>query len=323
MIQFAHPWFLLLAVIIPALIWWYRLYGKNQEGTLRLSSIDLLQGRFIKQGKRRVRILSSIQIGVLLLIVLALERPRLVATLEETTVKVVDILMVVDISSSMLAEDFKPNRLEVVKKTAAKFIEKRPGDRIGLLVFAGETFIQCPLTVDAQVLKTLLAEVTVAEKDYDGTAIGMAIANGTNRLRSSKSKSKVMVLLSDGSNNAGELDPLTAADLAAEFDIRIYTIGAGTNQSVTYIPNRGYIRNEIDEKTLQAIAEETHGRYFRATDEETLEDIYEEINQLERTEIEVREYTRYEELYGWFLIPALIFSFGFEILERSVFRRKT
>ena len=323
MIQFAHPWFLLLAVIIPALIWWYRLYGKNQEGTLRLSSIDLLQGRFIRQGKRRVRILSSIQIGVLLLIVLALARPRLVDTLEETTVKVVDIVMVVDISSSMLAEDFKPNRLEAVKKTAAKFIEKRPGDRIGLLVFAGETFIQCPLTVDAQVLKTLLAEVTVAEKDYDGTAIGMAIANATNRLRSSNAKSKVIVLLSDGSNNAGELDPLTAADLAAEFDIRIYTIGAGTNQSVTYIPNRGYIRNEIDEKTLQAIAEETHGRYFRATDEETLEDIYEEINQLERTEIEVREYTRYDELYGWFLIPALIFSFGFEILERSVFRRKT
>jgi Ca-activated chloride channel family protein len=313
----------LLAVIIPVLIWWYRLYGKNQEGTLRFSSIDLLQGRFIRQGKRRVRILSSIQIGVLLLIVLALARPRLVDTLEETTVKVVDIVMVVDISSSMLAEDFKPNRLEAVKKTAAKFIEKRPGDRIGLLVFAGETFIQCPLTVDAQVLKTLLAEVTVAEKDYDGTAIGMAIANATNRLRNSKAKSKVMVLLSDGSNNAGELDPLTAADLAAEFDIRIYTIGAGTNQSVTYIPNRGYIRNEIDEKTLQAIAEETHGRYFRATDEETLEDIYEEINQLERTEIEVREYTRYEELYGWFLIPALIFSFGFEILERSVFRRKT
>ena len=322
MIQFAQPWFLLLAVIIPALIWWYRLYGKNQEGTLRLSSIDLLQGRFIRQGKRRVRILLSIQIGVLLLIVLALARPRLVDTLEETTVKVVDIVMVVDISSSMLAEDFKPNRLEAVKKTAAKFIEKRPGDRIGLLVFAGETFIQCPLTVDAQVLKTLLAEVTVAEKDYDGTAIGMAIANATNRLRSSKAKSKVMVLLSDGSNNAGELDPLTAAGLAAEFDIRIYTIGAGTN-SVTYIPNHGYKRNEIDEKTLQAIAEETHGRYFRATDEETLEDIYEEINRLERTEIEVREYTRYEELYGWFLIPALIFSFGFEILERFVFRRKT
>ena len=322
MIQFAQPWFLLLAVIIPALIWWYRLYGKNQEGTLRLSSIDLLQGRFIRQGKRRVRILLSIQIGVLLLIVLALARPRLVDTLEETTVKVVDIVMVVDISSSMLAEDFKPNRLEAVKKTAANFIEKRPGDRIGLLVFAGETFIQCPLTVDAQVLKTLLAEVTVAEKDYDGTAIGMAIANATNRLRSSKAKSKVMVLLSDGSNNAGELDPLTAAGLAAEFDIRIYTIGAGTN-SVTYIPNHGYKRNEIDEKTLQAIAEETHGRYFRATDEETLEDIYEEINRLERTEIEVREYTRYEELYGWFLIPALIFSFGFEILERSVFRRKT
>ena len=177
MIQFAHPWFLLLTGIIPALVWWYHWYGKNQEGTLRLSSIDLLQGRFIKQGERRVSILSLIQIGVLLLIVLALARPRFVDTLEETTVEVVDIIMVVDISSSMLAEDFKPNRLEAVKKTAAKFIDKRTGDRIGLLVFAGETFIQCPLTVDTQVLKKLLAEVTVAEKDYDGTAIGMAIAD--------------------------------------------------------------------------------------------------------------------------------------------------
>ena len=323
MIQFAHPWYFLLILVIPTLLWWYLKIGKNQEGTLRISSIPLLQERFIKQGKLRNRFLWIIQLGSLLCIILALARPRLVDSLEETSVEIVDIVMVIDISSSMLAEDFKPNRLEAVKETAAKFIEKRSGDRIGLLVFAGETFIQCPLTVDTEMLKKLLAEVTIAEKDYDGTAIGMAIANATNRLRNSEAKSKVMVLLSDGSNNAGELDPLTAADLAAEFDIKIYTIGAGTNQSVTYIPNRGYIRNEIDEKTLQAIADETHGRYYRATDIESLENIYEEINQLERTEIEIREYTRYKELYGWFLFPALFFRFGFEIFERIIFKRKT
>ena len=323
MIKFAHPWYFLLILVIPTLLWWYLKIGKNQEGTLRISSIPLLQERFIKQGKFRNRFLWIIQLGSLLCIILALARPRLVDSLEETSVEIVDIVMVVDISSSMLAEDFKPNRLEAVKETAAKFIEKRSGDRIGLLVFAGETFIQCPLTVDTEMLKKLLAEVTIAEKDYDGTAIGMAIANATNRLRNSEAKSKVMVLLSDGSNNAGELDPLTAADLAAEFDIKIYTIGAGTNQSVTYIPNRGYIRNEIDEKTLQAIADETHGRYYRATDVESLENIYEEINQLERTEIEIREYTRYKELYSWFLFPALFFRFGFEIFERIIFKRKT
>jgi len=323
MIQFAHPWYFLLVFVIPILLWWYLKFGQKQEGTLRISSIPLLQERFIKQGKLRNRLLWIIQLGSLLCIILALARPRLVDSLEETSVEIVDIVMVVDISSSMLAEDFKPNRLEAVKETAAKFIEKRSGDRIGLLVFAGETFIQCPLTVDTEMLKKLLAEVTIAEKDYDGTAIGMAIANATNRLRNSEAKSKVMVLLSDGSNNAGELDPLTAADLAAEFDIKIYTIGAGTNQSVTYIPNRGYIRNEIDEKTLQAIADETHGRYYRATDVESLENIYEEINQLERTEIEIRTYTRYKGLYGWFLFPALFFRFGFEIFERIIFKRKT
>ena len=323
MIQFAHPWYFLLILVISTLLWWYLKIGKNQEGTLRISSIPLLQERFIKQGKLRNQLLWIIQLGSLLCIILALARPRLVDSLEETSVEIVDIVMVVDISSSMLAEDFKPNRLEAVKETAAKFIEKRSGDRIGLLVFAGETFIQCPLTVDTEMLKKLLAEVTIAEKDYDGTAIGMAIANATNRLRNSEAKSKVMVLLSDGSNNAGELDPLTAADLAAEFDIKIYTIGAGTNQSVTYIPNRGYIRSEIDEKTLQAIADETHGRYYRATDVESLENIYEEINQLERTEIEIRTYTRYKGLYGWFLFPALFFRFGFEIFERIIFKRKT
>ena len=253
---------------------------------------------------------------------MGLSRPRLVDTLEETKIEVVDIILVLDISSSMLAEDFKPNRLEAVKKTAKTFIENRKGDRIGLLVFAGETFIQCPLTIDVDVLTNLLKDVTVAEKEYDGTAIGMAIANATNRLRNSDDVSKVMILLSDGSNNAGELDPLTAAEMASEFDIKIYTISAGTNQSVTYIPNRGYIRNEIDEETLKAIARQTNGQYFRANNIQKLKQIYKEIDRLERSEIEVKTYTRYQDLYGWFLIPAAIFGLWYESLNRSIFRRK-
>ena len=157
-----------------------------------------------------------------MLIILAIARPRKIDQLQMMNIDVVDIILVIDISSSMLAEDFKPNRLEAVKEAAQKFISNREGDRIGLLVFAGETFIQCPLTTDNNVLSSLLKDISIAEKEYDGTAIGMAIANATNRLRDSKAKSKIMILLSDGSNNAGELDPITAAGLASQFDIKIY-----------------------------------------------------------------------------------------------------
>jgi len=165
--------------------------------------------------------------------------------------------------------------------------------------------------------------VTIAPRDYDGTAIGMAIANATNRLRHSEAESKVMILLSDGSNNAGEIEPTTAADLAAEFDIRIYTIGAGTNQSYTRIPGRGLIRNEIDEETLMEIAEKTGGKYFRATDQTALTEIYNEIDQLERSEIEVKEFTRHREIYGWFLIPAFLAGLGIETARKFIFRNRT
>ncbi|MEE8341229.1 MAG: VWA domain-containing protein [Candidatus Neomarinimicrobiota bacterium] len=243
MIEYADPFYFLLIALIPALILWYWKFGKKQEGTVQFSSTKLLGKYFKNRGKWRIIVMQFILMSMLMFTILGLTRPRFVDTLEETKIEVVDIILVLDISSSMLAEDFKPNRLEAVKKTAKTFIENRKGDRIGLLVFAGETFIQCPLTIDTDVLTNLLKDVTVAEKEYDGTAIGMAIANATNRLRNSDAKSKVMILLSDGSNNAGELDPLTAAEMASEFEIKIYTIGAGTDQSVTYIPNRGYIRN--------------------------------------------------------------------------------
>ena len=322
MIEYANPLYFLLLALIPVLLLWYWKFGKNHEGTIQFSSTKLLGNHFKKRGRWRTILLHILFTSIFILTVMGLSRPRLVDTLEETKIEVVDIILVLDISSSMIAEDFKPNRLEAVKKTAKTFIENRKGDRIGLLVFAGETFIQCPLTIDVDVLTNLLKDVTVAEKEYDGTAIGMAIANATNRLRNSDAVSKVMILLSDGSNNAGELDPLTAAEMASEFDIKIYTISAGTNQSVTYIPNRGYIRNEIDEETLKAIAHQTNGQYFRANNIQKLKQIYKEIDRLERSEIEVKTYTRYQDLYGWFLIPAAILGLWYESLNRSIFRRK-
>ena len=319
--KFANPWYLCALLLIPLMEIWYRKYGKRKESVVNISSKELMIESFITGGKYRHLILRVLGLILLCLIILGLARPQYVDTLEKTKVDVVDIVLVLDISSSMLAEDFKPNRLEAVKRTAAQFIESRSGDRVALLVFAGETFIQCPLTVDTEVIGNLLSEVTVAERAYDGTAIGMAIVNAVNRLRGSTAKSKVMVLLSDGSNNAGELDPLTAADIATEFDIKIYTIGAGTNQATTFITNRGYVKNEIDEETLKEIAARTKGKYFRATDEESLRDVYSEIDNLERTEIEVKEYTRYRELYSVFFIPALVIGLFHEILERFIFKR--
>ncbi len=322
MIQFLHPWYIILLLLIPVMEWWYRYAGQKKEGTLRVSSANLLSSYFKKRGQNRNNFLRYLYYCFLVLIIIALAKPQWTRLSTETEVDVVDIVLVVDISSSMLAEDFPPNRLEVVKKTADQFIAKRKGDRIGLLVFAGETFIQCPLTVDISVLRNLLKEVTIVDRELDGTAIGMAIANATNRLRSSQATSKVMILLSDGSNNAGELDPLTAADMATEFNIRIYTIGAGTNESVTFIQNRGYIKNEIDETTLIAIAERTGGKYFRATDEKSLVEIYTEIDGLERTKINVKEFISYKELFGFILCCALIIAIGQLSLSKYAFRRK-
>ena len=320
--QFQHPFYLILLGMIPVLIIWYQRLGKNNEATLRYSS-NYFSKEILQSGKRKHHVLITIYLLILFLLIMGIARPRYVNNLKETTVSVIDMLLVLDISTSMLADDFKPNRLEAVKKTAGDFIEDRKEDRIGILVFAGESFIQCPLTIDKTVLSSLVKEITVASKEYDGTAIGMAIANGTNRLRNDNVDSKVMILLSDGSNNSGEIDPITAAELAAQFNIKIYTIGAGTNQSYTRIPGRGLIRNEIDEETLIHIAKVTGGKYFRATDIDALKSIYSEISLLERSEIEVKEYKQYTELYGWFLIPAFILGMGMETTRRLIFRMRT
>ena len=322
MLSFGNPYYLLLLIIIPIIYFCNKKFAENNEGTIQISSAKLFSKKIKRKGLIRKNILFIFQYLTLLLIIIALSKPRIIDSLKETKMDVIDIVLVMDISSSMLATDFSPNRLEAVKKTAKNFIEERVSDRIGVLVFAGESFIQCPLTVDKDVLLSLMDEIQVAEQSYDGTAIGMAIANATNRLRHSDAKSKVMILLSDGSNNAGELDPLTSADLAAKFGIKIYTIGAGTNQDVSFIPGRGYIRNEIDEVTLQSIAKRTNGQYFRATNVSGLKDVYNTINALEKTEIEVKQYTRYKELFGWFLIPAMIFGLGGQTIDRLLFRRR-
>ena len=322
MITFENPWILFGLISIPILILWQRSVQQRSEGSFRISSAALISHNMKRRGRFKMRLLHMLQYITVALIIMGLSRPRLRDSLQETKVDVVDIVLVMDISSSMLATDFQPNRLEAVKKTAKDFIHARSGDRMGVLVFAGESFIQCPLTVDQDVVLSLMDEIKVAEQSYDGTAIGMAIANATNRLRHSDAKSKVMILLSDGSNNAGELDPLTSADLAANFDIKIYTIGAGTNQDVSFIPGRGYIRNEIDEATLKSIAERTNGQYFRATNASGLAQVYQTIDELERTEIEIKEYTRYKELFGWFLIPALLVGLGGQTLDRTFYRRR-
>ena len=299
---------------------YYQRYGKKREGTILFSSEKYFSNKVKSRGKSRNRWIKLFEFLILSLIIIALARPRKVDRLSESKIDVVDILLVLDISSSMLADDFKPNRLEVVKKTAKEFISSRSGDRLGVVVFAGQSFIQCPLTVDIDVLKNLIDEINVADREYDGTAIGMAIANATNRLRDSQAKSKIMILLSDGSNNSGEIDPATAAMIANEFDIKIYTIAAGTDKSFSRIPGRGMIRNEIDVKTLKEISEKTGGRFFRATDKEALSDIYKEIDELGRSFIKIRDFTQYQELYIFLLFPALILGFMMIILKSYYFR---
>ena len=314
--KFADPLYLILLLIVPGLIIWYRIRGRNREGTLIISSERFLSSSVKRKGNAKHNLAIGLYLVVITTIIFALARPRLVGNLEVTNINVIDILLVLDISSSMLADDFLPNRLDAVKKAAIEFVKKRRDDRIGIIVFAGESFIQCPLTVDKEVLTSLVGEITVASKEHDGTAIGMAITNGINRFRNSTVESKVMILLSDGSNNAGEIDPVTASELANQFDIRIYTIGAGTNQSYTRIPGRGLIANQIDEQTLKKVASVTGGKYFRATDASGLKKIYEEISQLERTKIDVKEYTQYRELYSWILVMTIIIMLCLETWKK-------
>ena len=318
--EFLNPNFLIIIPLFMVLVI-VKIFFYKKTSSVQVSSFNSLKNFFGNQGKIKVFFINDLFIVALLLIIVGFARPQISSLDKDITVEVIDIVLVLDTSSSMLAEDFKPNRLEAVKDAAKEFIKNRSGDRIGLLVFGKDTFIQCPLTIDYSVLNNLLSEVTVMEPKYDGTAIGVAIANGVNRLRNSDSESKVIILLSDGSNNVGSIDPISAAKIAKEYNIKVYTIGAGTNQSITQIPGRGFVRNEIDEDTLKGIAEVTNAKYFRATDKKSLSGIYREIDNLEKSEITVSYFSSYKEIYIWFLIIGFFLLIISEVLRAYYFRK--
>jgi Ca-activated chloride channel family protein len=303
--EFLYPNFL-YAIPLFFLITLFKNFFLKKSSSIQVSNHRSLKNHFGYQGRIKIFIIRFLFILTIISLIIGISRPRMSSVSEDVKVEVIDIILVLDTSSSMLAEDFKPNRLEAVKDAANEFIANRIGDRIGLLVFGKETFIQCPLTIDYAVLNNLLAEVTVMEPKYDGTAIGVAIANAVNRLRGSDSESKVIILLSDGSNNAGSIDPISAAKIAKEYGIKVYTIGAGTKQSITQIPGRGFVRNEIDEETLEGIAQVTNAKYFRAIDKNSLSSIYSEIDKLEKSEITVSYFSNYKEVYIWFLLAGFI-----------------
>ncbi len=318
--EFLYPNFLFAIIAFLVLIIFKKLFSRKSS-SLQISNYNRLKFFFGYQGKLKISFINMLFTISVILLIIGIARPRISSIDETITIEVIDIILVLDTSSSMLAEDFKPNRLEAVKDAAQEFISNRNGDRIGLLVFGKETFIQCPLTIDYSVLNSLLSEVTVMEPKYDGTAIGVAIASGVNRLRNSDSKSKVIILLSDGSNNAGSIDPISAAKIAKEYGVKVYTIGAGTKQSITQIPGRGFVRNEIDEDTLMGIADVTNARYFRAIDKSSLSGIYSEIDKLEKSEISVSYYSSFQEIYIWFILSGFILIMLSEFLKIYYFRR--
>ena len=304
-IEFAYPFVLYGLVIIPVIVFWYWKRNKKTTPDITYSSLKVF-GTLKPTLKERLRHLPFVlRMLTLAVLIVALARPQTYSTGENVYTEGIDIAMVLDISGSMLAEDFEPNRLEAAKDVINDFVQGRTSDKIGLVVFARDSFTQCPLTIDYSVLRNLLKDIKSGMIN-DGTAIGNAIANGVNRLKDSDAKSKVMILITDGVNNAGEVDPVTAAQIAETFGIRIYTIGVGTRGEAPYPFNTPLgtryqmVPVEIDENLLQQISGMTGARYFRATNNEKLKEIYNEIDKLERSRVEVLSYRNTKELfYSW------------------------
>ena len=325
--RFADPFYLLLLGIVPTVIYWYVVRGRRQVGTLKYSSLTLIKRADRRHSGRHLYALVGLRNLALIALIVAFARPQTGVTAENVTTDGIDIVMALDLSTSMLAEDLEPNRIEAAKQVATDFVRGRRNDRIGLVVFAGNAFTQAPLTLDYRMVSTVLSELETGIIE-DGTAIGMGLATAVKRLQDSDASSKVIVLLTDGRNNRGEIDPLTAAQMAQALDIRIYAIGAGT-QGVARVPvndplfGRRYaqMRVDIDETTLQETAALTGGRYFRATDRESLEQIYAEIDELETTEIEVEQFTRYGELFHIPLLLGLTLLLMEVCLARTVMRK--
>ncbi|MCT4599708.1 MAG: VWA domain-containing protein [Marinifilaceae bacterium] len=322
-IEFHNPYYLLILLLVIPYVVWYVLKHKEKDASLKISSISPFSNIKSNSMMRYVpHVIFALRIVLIGILVLMLARPQSSIHWKKTNREGIDIVMAIDISSSMLAQDFKPNRLEAAKRVAQNFIKDREDDRIGLVVFAGESFTQCPLTTDHSVLINLFKDIKCGIVE-DGTAIGLGLANAVNRLKDSKVKSKTIILLTDGMNNRGDISPETAADLAKTFGIRVYTIGVGTMGEAPYPMQTpfgikmGKIPVEIDEAMLSKIALETGGKYFRAVDENSLVNIYKEIDKLEKTKIEEKSLSRKNEMYFGLGILALLI-FGIEMILRFV-----
>ena len=321
-IIFAEPLFLYMLFVVPAMIAFYVLKQHKVTASLRMPGLQSFADTGTTFRHYLRHILFALRTIAISLLIIVLARPQKTDKFQDVSTEGIDIVLTQDISGSMLARDFKPDRLEAAKNIATEFISGRPYDRIGLVVFSGESFTQCPLTTDHAVLINLLREIQSGMIE-DGTAIGMGLATAVNRIKDSQAKSKVIILLTDGVNNKGEIAPATAAGIAKTFGIRVYTIGVGTQGMAPYPVQTPYgmqyqnMPVEIDEEILQQISQTTGGKYFRATDNDSLEKIYKEIDKLEKSKIDVKQFSRKEERY---MIPALI---AFCLLVIEIITRNT
>lgn len=329
-VAFANPGFFYALLLIPAFVVWYFFRHNSRKASLRISNFNGFAGSKTSLKVYLRHILFVLRMLALAALILALTRPQSKKSWQDLKTEGIDIVLALDISASMLAQDFKPNRLDASKEIAMEFIDSRPDDRIGLVIFSGESFTQCPLTTDHSVLKNLFTGVKTG-MIQDGTAIGMGLATAVNRIQNSKAKSKVIILLTDGVNNSGSVSPELAGELAQPFGIRVYTIGVGTKgmaySPVAIYPNGqyayDYVKCDIDEPVLKKIASLTGGKYFRATNNEKLKQIYAEIDKLEKTIIEEKNYTKKSELFlplALLALLLLVIEFG---LKNTVFRSLT
>lgn len=324
--EFANPKYFLILVLLVPMILWYIFREKRSHADLQFSSLKAFRG-MKHAGRVWLRhLLFVLKVLAILFLVTALARPQSSNSWQTYSSEGIDIVLALDISGSMLARDFSPDRLEAAKEVATKFILERPQDKIGLVVFAGESFTQCPLTTDQAVLVNLMREVHSGMIE-DGTAIGLGLANAVNRLKDSPGKSKVVILLTDGVNNRGVIAPITAAELAKTYGIRVYTIGVGTYGEAPYPVQTIFgmqlqnVAVEIDEAVLKQIAAITGGQYFRATDNDKLKQIYQEIDQLEKSKIEVKHFSKKQEQYFWFALIGMLLLISEAIFRYTLLRK--
>lgn len=325
-IVLAHPWFLLLLLLLPLLLWYFIYQDKRRAVVFRISTTEGLRNIRPSWKVRWRPVLHVLRSIAFIAFVIALARPQKTNVSETIDSEGIDIVLSMDISGSMLAEDFKPDRLEAAKDNALKFIDARPTDRIGLVIFSGESFTQCPITIDHNVLKEQLSQIKSGMLQ-DGTAIGDGLATAVDRLRDAKGKSRVVILMTDGVNNVGKIGPELALEIAKAYKVRVYTIGVGTEgEALSPVQTPFGLRKQmvpvqIDEELLKKIAKQTGGVYYRATNNSKLENIYKEIDRLEKTSVEVNAYKHYGELFFWFAFTGVAALVVELVLELTLFRK--